>query len=72
MEPEVREFLKRIMMCISVGFSWMMINIIAGIKYNLAFIEEHFTLGNGLFYLWFVISFIFLFRFFRKLWQKPF
>lgn len=71
MEPEVREFLKRIMMCITILFSWMMINVIAGIKYDLAFIEEKLTLGNVLFYVWFVASFVFVIIFFRRMWQKP-
>lgn len=71
MEPEVKEFLKRIMLSIFFGFTWMMINIIAGIKYNYAFVEGGITMGNVIFYTWFLVSFGLLLFFFRRLWRKP-
>jgi hypothetical protein len=71
MEPGVREFLRRIMLSIFLGFSWMMINIIAGIKYNLAFLEGPVKIGNILFYIWFITSLVLLFLLFRKVWREP-
>lgn len=71
MEPEVREFLRRIVMSIFIGFGWMAINTFIGIKYNYAFFEEHISLSNILFYAWFLASGIALGFYLWRLWRTP-
>ncbi|MGI8950076.1 MAG: hypothetical protein ACR2FN_00685 [Chitinophagaceae bacterium] len=71
MEPEVKEFLKRIALCVFLTFFWLLINCTAGIMFNLAFIENKISAGNILFYLWLLLSFILLLFLYKKLWQKP-
>lgn len=71
MEPEVREYLKRILNTISVGLLWMLINSTAGIMFGYAFTNGHLHTGNIIFYAWFVISLAFFIRYIVKLWSKP-
>lgn len=72
MEKEVKDFLKKILLTMSVGMLWLLINSTAGIMYGYFFIEGKLSNGNIIFYLWLVLSFIFLLRYFIKLWKKPF
>lgn len=71
MEPEVVEFLKRISTSIFVGLLWMGINSTFGIMYDYAFVHDTITLGNILFYIWFIISLPLLLWFYVRLWKKP-
>lgn len=71
MEQGIREFLKRIINALSTALLWMIINMTAGIKFNLAFFEGSPSLYNVLFYVWFVISLGFLIWYLLKLWRKP-
>ena len=71
MEPGVREYLIRILNTLSLGLVWMAIDSTAGIMYNLAFIEDHITLGNVLFYIWFVASLGAYLWWVIRLWSKP-
>ncbi len=49
----------------------MIINLTAGIKYNLAFIENTLTIGNVLFYIWVIISLGLLLWRLYKIWHTP-
>ena len=71
MEPGVREYLLRIVNTLSVGILWMAINSTAGLMYDLAFVHEKITVGNILFYSWFVISLILFLWWVIHLWSKP-
>jgi hypothetical protein len=69
MEPDVREFLVRIMQTISMSIVWLLVNMTLGIYFDFAFFENKPSSGNYLFYLWFIISFILLLRYFRNKWK---
>ena len=71
MEPEVAAFLKRISTSIFVGILWMVINSTFGIMYDFAFVHDKITLGNILFYIWFIVSLPLLLWFYIRLWKKP-
>ena len=71
MEPEVRAYLIRIVNTLALGILWMVLNSTAGIMYDLAFIHDKISLGNILFYIWLITSFIFLVRHFIRMWSKP-
>ncbi len=71
MEPGVREYLIRIVNTLAVGLLWMAINTTVGIMYDYAFVHEHISTGNILFYIWFVISFIVFLWWVIRLWRKP-
>ena len=68
MEPEVREFLQKIVWSLSAIMVWMLINILVGIKWGYALFEKGHTLGSVIFYIWIMISSYFLFRLYQKFW----
>lgn len=69
MEPDVKEFLIRIMQTISMALLWLLINMSVGIYYGFAFFEQHASIWNYFFYLWFLLSFGSLIFYFRKKWK---
>jgi hypothetical protein len=70
MEPEVSEFLKKIVWSLSAIMVWMLINILFGIKWGYALFETGHTLGSVIFYTWIMISSYFLFRLYQKFWGQ--
>ena len=71
MEPGVREYLIRILNTLSLGLLWMVINTTAGIMYDLAFVHEHVTVGNILFFTWALLSLGAYLWYVIRLWRKP-
>jgi hypothetical protein len=69
MEPEVKSFLSKISTSLSVGLLWLLINTTIGIGFNFAFFEEQPSIGNYLFYAWFLLSLFLLIIFYRKKWK---
>jgi len=69
MEPEVREFLLRIVQTLSMGMLWLLINMTTGIYFNLAFFDDKPSFVNYIFYVWFLISLGLLLFYFRKKWK---
>ncbi len=69
MEPEVKEFLVRIMQSISMGLVWLLLNMSIGIYYGFAFFEGSPTLGNIIYYFGFLISLAMLIAYLRKKWK---
>ena len=70
MEPEVSEFLKKIVWSLSAIMIWMMINILFGIKWGYALFEKGHTLGSIIFYTWILISLFFLYKLYHKFWGQ--
>lgn len=68
MEPEASAFLKRVANSLTIGFIWLAVNTTAAIKGDNAFIGDHITIGNILFYIWFVISLVILIILYKKIW----
>lgn len=72
MDPEMAAFFKRIVQSVIVVFFWIAITATAAIKGDNAFIQDHITVGNILFYVWIIISAILLIWIFKKIWYaKP-
>jgi hypothetical protein len=70
MEPEVKEFLQRIVWSLSATLVWLLINTIAGLRFQLAVFDQSHQLGTIIFYCWFFASFFLLFKIFKRLWNK--
>ena len=70
MEPEMVAFLKRVGNSIGIAFVWLAINAIAAIKGDNAFVGEHITIGNVLFYVWFILSLVLLIYIYKRMWYK--
>jgi hypothetical protein len=71
MEPEVREFLRRISLSMGIGIMWMILNSTLGIMFDFAFIHERISIANILFYIWFILSFGLMIWLYMRLWKKP-
>jgi hypothetical protein len=69
MEPEVREFLQRISLSLGIGILWLILNSTFGIMLDYAFVYDHISTGNTIFYIWFFASLLFMIGLYRKLWK---
>ena len=58
-------------MSISTVLVWMIINSTLGVMWNYGFIDGGVTIGNIIFYIWFVASLIGLIYFLLRLWKEP-
>jgi len=70
MDPVVKEFMQRIMWSLFAALTWLMINAVAGLRYELALIDGTHTTGTAIFYIWLATSMFFMFRLFKKLWKN--
>jgi hypothetical protein len=70
MEPEVREFLKRVSLSIGATFGWLFINLTIGIFLGWLFFENTPTTGNIIFYTWLVGSAAGLVFLFIRIWRN--
>ena len=71
-EPEVRRFLSNIMFSIGIGLLWLIINITLGIFFGWMFFVKMPTVGNYIYYGWFVLSFAALIIILVRRWQEKF
>ena len=71
-EPEVIAFFKTIISSVFLGLFWLLINLTLGIYFGFFFIDGKISIGNILFYLFVLISFVFLVRYYIKKWKKKF
>lgn len=71
MEPQLLQFLNRIMRTIGLGLLWMILNSSLGIMWGYAYIESSWKLSNVLFYIFLVLSFIGLLYVLYKIWRHP-
>jgi len=71
-EPEVKEFLKKIVQTAFVGLLWLSVNMTLGIYLGLLFIDGRPSAGNLLYYFFMVISLGGLVWYFYRTWKKKF
>jgi hypothetical protein len=69
MEPEVQNFLKRIVQTVSVTLLFLMLHMTFGIYLNWAFFEGTPRAGNIIYYFVFLLSFAGLIYFYYRLWK---
>jgi hypothetical protein len=72
LEPDVKDFLQRIIKSIFLGLIWIMLNSTIGIYFGLMFVNDKITIGNILFYIFFIGSLALLIRFYYRIWKKRF
>ena len=71
MEPDIKDFLTRVMNSLFAGVAWLAANSTFGIMYGFAFPENKIGIGNIIFYVWFVASLAFLIWLYLRIWKKP-
>lgn len=69
MEPEVKAFLLLIIQSLSMAMLWMLVNMTIGIYFNLAFVDDHLTIWNILYYIFFLGTLAFLIIYLRRKWK---
>ncbi len=70
MEPEVKAFLVLIMQSVSVTLLWMLVNMTAGIYFDLAFFEGYPSVWNIIYYIFFLGTLLLLVMYLRKKWEN--
>ncbi len=69
MEDDTRKFLILIVNTISIVFIWMMLNVVAGIYFGLAFFEGRPGWENYVYYAAFLVSLFFLIKYLARKWK---
>lgn len=69
MDDDIRDFFKRIGKTITLVFIWLAITCIAAIKGDNAFVKQHVSLANILFYGWVIVSTVILIVLIKKIWK---
>jgi hypothetical protein len=69
MEPDVKAFLLLIIQTLSMGLLWLLINMTAGIYFDLGFFEGSPSIWNILYYIFFLGSLALLIMYLRKKWK---
>jgi len=72
MEPEVRDFLRRILLSLVLGLCWLMVMMTLGIYFDLLPVYGRLSTGNVVFYLIFLGSGALYLRFLYRTWSKKF
>ena len=72
MEPDIKDFLRRIVASLVLGLSWLMINMTLGFYFDLLPIYGRVSIGNVIFYLFLFVSGFFYFRWLSRTWRKKF
>jgi hypothetical protein len=72
MEPETRDYLRRIVLSLFLGLIWLIVNMTIGIFFEWMFFEGHPTTGNIIFYLFFLFTLLVYLRFLYRTWKKRF
>lgn len=70
MEPEVKQFLQKIVRTLTAAFLWLLFNVIFGLKLGWAFWEGSASWKNVLFYICFIGSIILLLKLYHKWWKE--
>jgi ABC-type glycerol-3-phosphate transport system permease component len=69
MEDETREFLVRILNTVAIVLLWMIANVFIGIYKGYAFFEDRPDWENYIYYVFLLVSFIFLIFHLKRKWK---
>lgn len=70
MEPEVRDFLLKIVKSLSIAVLWMLINMTLGIFFDFGFVHSSVSVVNIVFYVFFLSTLVALVWYLLKLWKE--
>lgn len=69
-EPEVKDFLKRVMQTVSTGMLFLLVHMTFGLYLNWGFYEGQIGIGNVIYYVFFLGSFAGLIYYYYILWKE--
>jgi len=70
MEPETKKYLFKVLNSLCFGLLWLTLNVLGGLYWGYAIIEERLSIFNVLFFTWFVLSLAALLYYYYRLWKK--
>jgi ABC-type glycerol-3-phosphate transport system permease component len=70
MEPEAKKYLLKVLNSLSLGLLWLALNVLGGLYWGYAIIEQKLSLSNVLFFAWFVLSLIALLYCYYRIWKN--
>jgi hypothetical protein len=71
MEPQLLQFLNRIMRTIGLVVFWMTLNSTIGLMWGYAYVGNHWQLGNIVYYIFLLLSLLGLLYVLYKIWRHP-
>jgi hypothetical protein len=70
MEPDVRKYLFKVLNSLCYGLLWLALNVLGGLYWGYATINGKLTVGNVLFFTWFILSLAALLYSYYRIWRK--
>ena len=70
MEPEAKKYLLKVLNSLSFGLLWLALNVLSGLYWGYAIIENKLSLSNILYFAWFVLSLFALLYGYYRIWRK--
>ena len=71
-EPEVRKYLVKILNSLCFGLLWLSLNVLGGLYWGYGTVKGKLSLGNILFFSWFILSLAVLLYYYYRIWRKYF
>jgi hypothetical protein len=72
MEQDSKRFLTRIVWSMSTGLLWLFINMTWGIYKKQLIVQSSITIGNIIYFCWFITSLILIIKLNRRWWKEKF
>jgi hypothetical protein len=72
MDPEVKKYFRKILNSFFIGLLWLFVIVTSGLYFQLGLVNGKLQWYNFIFYGFFVVSFLFLIRFYYWLWKEDF
>jgi hypothetical protein len=69
-EPEIKDFLKRVLQTVSMGMLFLLVHMTFGLYLNWAFFDQNISIGNIIYYIFLTGSFIGLLYYYFRLWKE--
>jgi hypothetical protein len=70
MEPEAKKYLLKVLNSLSFGLLWLGLNVLGGLYWGYAIIEQKLSFSNILYFAWFVLSLMALLYCYYRIWRK--
>ncbi|HET9826149.1 MAG TPA: hypothetical protein VFP87_12505 [Chitinophagaceae bacterium] len=70
MEPEAKKYLLKVLNSLCFGMMWLSLNVLGGLYWGFAIIEDKLSLPNILFFTWFLLSLAALLYCYYRIWRK--
>jgi len=70
MEPDARKYLFKVVNSLCYGLLWLTLNVLGGLYWGFGIINGKLSIGNIIYYAWFLLSLAFLLSLFYRTWKN--